>query len=206
MQTMTKTLGFSEPFVKVDFTAGSVDFKIKGPEIIVNIGDEKLLIGDKPLQPRTSSIYSSVNASGSLKLIRIILDNDLFSGNYFPYKQAIKVKWTSLFDLTRNPEFKNVSLWRSVKESISGINFNLWFCEAGTDCGIHREHDFRELHSQIFGIGKLQKFHKQDHDTLYQDVFMCPGYTHEPFYDDRCLYPWHQYRAETDCLWLAIEF
>jgi hypothetical protein len=43
------------------------------------------------------------------------------------------------------------------------------------------------------------------HSSIYQEVFMSPGYTHEPFYNDKGKYPWHAYYADTDCIWLAIE-
>ena len=53
----------------------------------------------------------------------------------------------------------------------------------------------------------MQKFHKNDPASIYQDVFMSPGYTHEPFFDlTSQLYPWHQYYADTDCIWLAAEY
>jgi hypothetical protein len=86
---------------------------------------------------------------------------------------------------------------------------NLWFAPAGTDCGIHNEHDFLETHTQIHGAGRMQKFTAPRHDALYEDVPMSPGATHDPFCGtagDQFRYPWHQYRADTDCVWLAVEY
>lgn len=90
------------------------------------------------------------------------------------------------------------------------VRVNLWFAPAGTDCFIHRLHDFVEVHTQVVGLGRMQKFTDQDHGTLYQDVLMSPGYTTpDPFCslgaDGDFVYPWHQYRADTDCVWLAVE-
>jgi len=46
-------------------------------------------------------------------------------------------------------------------------------------------------------------------DTLYEDVLMPPGFTHDPFFtvgNDRSFsYPWHRYYADTDCIWMAVE-
>ena len=83
---------------------------------------------------------------------------------------------------------------------------NFWFAAAGTDCGIHNEHDFLEIHTQIWGTGHMQKFHQRSADTLYQDILMTPGFTHKPFCSDDLRYPWHRYYSDTDCIWLAVEF
>lgn len=89
------------------------------------------------------------------------------------------------------------------------VRANLWFAPEGTDCGIHNEHDFLETHTQIHGIGRMQKFTSNEHDTIYQDVVLAEGNTHPPFcttagsgFD----YPWHQYHADSDCVWLAVEY
>jgi hypothetical protein len=101
---------------------------------------------------------------------------------------------------------KGLDFYRSEKDKINSVEFNLWFAGKNTNCGLHKhEVGFREVHTQVFGIGRMQKFHKNDFSSIYQDVFMSPGYTHEPFYDAAGRYPWHQYRADTDCIWLAAE-
>lgn len=87
---------------------------------------------------------------------------------------------------------------------------NLWFAPAGTDCGLHDRHPFLEVHTQVQGTGRMQTFRAEDHATLRQDVLMSPGHTHDPFCDlgpdGAFRYPWHQYRADTDSLWLAVEY
>jgi hypothetical protein len=55
----------------------------------------------------------------------------------------------------------------------------------------------------------MQKFQENKADTLYEDVVMPLGFTHDPFFtvaEDRSFkYPWHRYYADTDCIWMAIE-
>jgi hypothetical protein len=89
------------------------------------------------------------------------------------------------------------------------LKLNLWWSPPRTDCYIHNEHPFIELHTQIFGVGRMQKFWERRADTLYEDVPLSPGETHEPFFtvreDGSWEYPWHRYYADTDCIWLAIE-
>ena len=87
----------------------------------------------------------------------------------------------------------------------------MWVAPSQTHCFIHNKHDFIEIHSQIFGHGRMQKFKAQDYATLYEEIPMSPGYTTPlPFChikDNRTfVYPWHQYYTETDCIWLAIEY
>ncbi|MFJ4219992.1 hypothetical protein [Curtobacterium luteum] len=90
------------------------------------------------------------------------------------------------------------------------VKANLWFSPAGTDCGIHNLHPFIEVHTQVTGLGRMQKFDDKRHDALYEDQLLSPGTTNPiPFcidVDGEFTYPWHQYRADTDCIWLALEY
>ncbi len=128
---------------------------------------------------------------------------------------------------------RNTPLWRSPQDDIGAVAFdpttlpgqksppqgvanfqvkvNLWFAPANTNCFIHNQHDFIEIHSQITGHGRMQKFRAQDYSTLYHDELMSPGYTTAvPFCDvagpGRYVYPWHQYYADDDCIWMAVEY
>jgi hypothetical protein len=89
------------------------------------------------------------------------------------------------------------------------LKLNLWFTPEETDCGIHTGHQFLEVHTQVLGRGRMQKFRENRSDTLYEDVLMAAGFTHEPFFkmsaDRSFSYPWHRYYADTDCVWMAIE-
>ncbi len=89
------------------------------------------------------------------------------------------------------------------------LKLNLWYTPEETDCGIHNKHGFLEVHTQIFGTGHMQKFFENNAETLYEDVLMPPGFTHDPFFflgkDRSFSYPWHRYYADTDCIWMAVE-
>ena len=89
------------------------------------------------------------------------------------------------------------------------LKLNLWWSPGHTDCFIHNEHSFLEVHTQIHGLGRMQKFRERREDTLYEDVLMPVGSTHDPFCrvagKDFWEYPWHRYYADTDSIWLAIE-
>jgi len=89
------------------------------------------------------------------------------------------------------------------------VKLNLWYTPEETDCLIHTGHKFLEVHAQILGTGHMQKFRENNPETLYQDVLMPPGFTHDPFFviaNDRSFsYSWHRYYADTDCIWMAVE-
>src|SRR5437762_5393425 len=121
---------------------------------------------------------------------------------------------------TRNPQFpRGTPLYISSQDEIGLVQFdsaspvpyrlrlNLWYTPEETDCGIHRLHDFLEVHTQILGRGYMQKFRENNPETLYENVPMPPGFTHDPFFfagdASSVRYPWHRYYAETDCIWMA---
>jgi hypothetical protein len=90
------------------------------------------------------------------------------------------------------------------------VKLNLWWAPPETDCSIHIEHPFLELHTQIHGVGRMQKFHERNSETVYEDIYMAPGLTHEPLArmtgEFSWQYPWHRYYADTAAIWMAIEF
>jgi hypothetical protein len=123
---------------------------------------------------------------------------------------------------SRNPQFpRGTPLYISAQDEIGVVQFdaastqryrlklNLWYTPEETDCGIHRLHDFLEVHTQILGTGYMQKFRENNPETLYENVPMPPGFTHDPFFlagaGSSFRYPWHRYYAETDCIWMAVE-
>ena len=89
------------------------------------------------------------------------------------------------------------------------LKANLWYAPPGTDCFIHAGHPFLEVHTQVLGTGRMQKFRNRDAASLYEEVVMAVGQTHSPFFtiDEKgeILYPWHRYLADTDCVWMALE-
>jgi len=203
---MHSTLVFSEPFLTVQYVQNVDQLALTKRTIVLNTSDHGLLVQGKTLHPWNSAIYSNVTIEGATNLICVHLDIDLLSIETFPYASVITRDWTHIYDILQLPHLKETMLWRSAKERIGDIEVNLWYAAPRTHCGIHNKHNSRELHTQVFGIGRMQKFHANDYNTLYQEVFMSPGYTHDPFYFDAAIYPWHQYYADTDCIWLAVEF
>jgi hypothetical protein len=198
-------LRFSEPFLSAELISHPRDYVIDSRAVVVNISDHPLQIDGGVLKGWTSSILSGVRLTSGGDLICIILKGAHDTSESFPFAKQIESRWTHVHDVFPLPHLKDTHLWRSDKHQIGDMEFNLWFARADTDCGIHNDHAFKEIHTQVFGRGHMQKFRVPEVSAMYQDVYMCPGFTHDPFYELNGEYPWHRYYAETDCIWMAIE-
>lgn len=92
------------------------------------------------------------------------------------------------------------------------VRVNLWFSPAGTSCGRHRVHPFLEFHTQVAGLGAMEKFAGADAAAAYEEQLLAPGSSGAAAFSAfdpttrTYTYPWHQYRALTDALWLAVEY
>ncbi|MFP8960711.1 hypothetical protein ACLIYP_09125 [Streptomyces nanhaiensis] len=216
------------------------DLYLDGPAIVVNTGMTDALAGEsprKPIPPLSSSLLSDTHVAraDTLVVLRTAAGDGSAAGI------TGEPGWSLLGDLLEDgadttggrPFDRSTPLWKGPQETVGRVRLdpahllretpeparedlfevrvNLWFAPAGTDCFIHNRHDFIEVHTQVSGHGRMQKFREQDHRTLYEDVPMSPGYTTpDPFCaprpDGSFHYPWHQYRADTDCVWLAVEY
>lgn len=179
---------------------------------------------------------ASVVSASSLVLLRIITARDLgevVSKAWFQAQDSTipkESRWQHTAEIF--PGFPlSTPLWRSPKDPINTVrldpvafatlgvgkgeerNFqvtvNLWYATEHTDCRIHNQHDFLEVHTQVYGVGRMQKFHTSEESTQFEDVILSPGPTHDPFMeiaqDGTFIYPWHRYLSDTDCIWMAIE-
>jgi len=199
-------LKFSTNFCESFLISDADNFEVKKDSIIINASDSEEKINGETCPSWRSIICNGGKISGK-KLISISPETHLHNISEIERADEIKNTWSHVYDVFGVDSLKNINLWRSKKDAeIPGVELNLWYAPKGTDCGIHNEHDFREIHTQISGLGIMQKFSQKKYDSLYREVVMPVGLTHEPFYDADLSYPWHQYKCITDCVWLAIEF
>ncbi|WP_405941317.1 hypothetical protein [Streptomyces sp. NBC_00207] len=228
-----RPLNFSTPYLRADLVRDAVDYTVEGRTIVVNPGVTPVTIVEefrKTIPPLSSTVLADtrIERAEALLLLRPAADDADISGI------VEQPGWSHLADLLAPGEFSHETpLYRSPQDDINTVLFdpahvlgeretvldqrefnvraNLWFAPAGTDCFIHNQHDFIEVHTQVQGLGRMQRFRSEDQASLYQDVLMSPGYTTpDPFCatGPQCTYhyPRHQYRADTDCIWLAIEY
>lgn len=228
-----RTLAFSGPLIEAVHVENAEDHLVEGRAIVLNLDLSPVAVDREPrfwIPPLSSTILhdTRIRSARSLLVLRGGLDPDGADAAV-----TAQPGWALLGELLPEGAFpREVPLWRSPQDEAGRASFvpeavlrqhprgrardyrvlvNLWFAPAGTDCLIHNEHAFLEVHTQVAGRGRMQKFARADHASLYQDVLMSPGYTTpEPFCqvgdDGAFSYPWHQYRGDTDCVWLAVEY
>lgn len=232
-ENIVRRLSFSADFVTARAISHAHDYPIARRAIVINPSSRDAWIDAPvagPLPPRASTILDHVAVSGDLLVVIDVLAEretvgrrvrDLGWHDYFAPegRGGEDGDWPKLF---RSPQDRigrvplDLAALLSQPELadapvMADVWVNLWYSPPGTDCGIHNQHDFIEVHTQIAGEGRMQKFFEARPETLYEDQLLRPGTTNPtPFCrlapDGALVYPWHQYRSDTDCLWLAIEY
>ena len=225
-----KLLNFSGAYIDAKYIENVENYSIQNRTIVINpqASDAHLSQAPASVIPAFSSTIlndTMIQKAESLLLLKVVETNNIA-------KLIFEPNWGLLGNLIDGFS-KDVPLWRSPQDEAGIVEFdpysmtrqwstpqqkekfsvkvNLWFAPSNSDCVIHNQHKFIEIHTQIFGQGRMQKFKKEVLDSLYEDMLMSPGYTtFVPFCqvqeNQKYVYPWHQYYADTDSIWLAIEY
>jgi hypothetical protein len=222
-----RPLAFSDPFIDATLVENARDFTVESG-VTINLDDEPMQIGGIvpsviPAWKSTTLRNGRIKAAKRVAVIRVLNETNLggivfgkwdWFGNRFAKFPRTTPLYISAYDEIGDVQidpfvFANQRTQRADVRRY-GIRLNLWWSPTGTDCYIHNEHPFIEIHTQIHGVGRIQKFHERNDATLYEQISLAPGYTHDPFAhigaDGAPSYPWHRYYSDSDCIWLAIEF
>ena len=221
--TLFERLNFDSPLAPAHLLRAVDHHPFNERTVIVNLATTDAFIGQAqlaPLPPLSSTILVNGTVTGALLIavaLRDIKDQeqtarDLGWIDFYGPGNSVLLKspqeTIGVIDLDRQAVLHQISIDPAPRSFT--VKANLWFSPAGTDCGIHIEHPFIEVHTQISGYGRMQKFTANDRASLYEDQQLSPGTTNPiPFCIEDAgsfIYPWHQYRADTDCVWLALEF
>jgi len=197
-----KKLQFSEPFYTIKFIDDEKQHKVDDTSIVISLGEKGILVKGRPLQYLKSTIVRNViinNIQGAL-----VIEDYERNRDHAKLFGEIQKQWPLMYDITREERFKGIPARRSPKEKVENIELYLFFVAAGTDVGLHKQHSLLEVHTQLLGYGKMQKFEEKNYDTLYQEEILAPGNTHEPFYNEEHVYPWHQYQSISDSIYLYV--
>lgn len=240
-QNHVTALGLSGSYINAKFVKNVRDYPISNYTITINPNVSEAYINEPSrniIPPLSSTILKNacIEKAVSLILLEVVQEDqienitsepgwDLYGnliGDLPPPENPHELQYPKDTLLWRSPQLSlgcfEIDPYLMTRQTISAtqgqrfeIKVNLWFAPANTNCFIHNRHDFIEIHSQVWGQGRMQKFKAQDDDLLYEDILMSPGYTTPiPFCEVRennqYVYPWHQYRADTNSIWLAIEY
>lgn len=228
MFTDSQTMNFSHESLPVKVYRDATELAINEPTIVVNLGGTPATIDEKLggyIAPINSTVLEGgTHVSGALLLLAPVPTQNLREEQFREFGWADfygSEENTSAAVLLKSPQ---ESLGKTVLSASTvladptapseptpyEVRVNLWFSPENTDCGIHNVHPFIETHTQIMGTGKMQKFRENDHATIYEDQTLEIGQTQPSMFgrwdNESFAYPWHQYRAVTDSVWLAIEY
>ena len=170
--------------------------------IVLNCGTPIFLEDGTTLDNLESGLFQNTKIKGE-RLLVFKLGSELeVSEEMADY---CRNTWTQVFDIFPSESFKGLDFYRSPKIKLDDLEFNFWYCGEKTSCGIHNEHSFFELHTQILGRGEMQKFHDKVESSIFYRDLLTPGKTHKPFFTKEKKYSYHQYKSISKCIWLAIE-
>ncbi|AWM24810.1 hypothetical protein N181_07240 [Sinorhizobium fredii USDA 205] len=226
VENKIRDLAFADEFIYAKLIENVVDYEVDDA-IVVNLSPRPLVTGDEhpAIVPAWKSTWlrggriKSAERVALLKVQRATnLGGAMFRGwdwlgnriRSFPRDTPLFIsKQDEVGSVTTDPRvFTNERAEHEAPQSFT-LKLNLWWAPGDTDCFIHHEHPFLETHTQIHGSGRMQKFKQRDPSTLYEDVVMPVGYSHDPFCrvtgKNEWTYPWHRYYADTDSVWLAVE-
>ena len=239
--THVTELSFSGCHVNAQVVEGARQFRVREPSIVVNVGMTPVILATtlaEVIEPLGSTIVRETTIESADRLVVLSVDEErnigqiVFDPGWVRYWQLL-VEQLGEDGAVATGYKQGTPLWRSSQDTIGTValdplylagqrptpqnpvpfqvKVNLWFATQETDCSIHNQHDFIEFHTQVFGVGHMQKFRERDAGTLYQDMVMAAGYTTPGAFcrvgdHGQFQYVWHQYVARTDCIWMAIEY
>ena len=177
-------------------------FEIKDRSIVINLSEKEIWVKGHPLGSLKSTIVKNVALPEIERAI--VVEGYQSAGSAEDLFAETQKQWPLMHEITGLERFKGVPVRRSPKETVGNIDLYLFSVESLTNVGLHKQHDHREVHTQLLGCGKMQKFEENNYSTLYQEEFLVPGWTHEPFYDKEVIYPWHQYQSITDSIYMYV--
>lgn len=205
-----KSLELAAPFFTVDFVTEEPSLMIAERAIFLNLGVAPVGFEAQQLAPLQSAILANVEVR-DVETAVVVTGFDTHRSDEELFKAVRKV-WPSAFEIRGEERLRGVEHYMSPKVWLGRIGLTMYHSgSVPLKVGLHRDHPFcpvpgfREVHTQIVGVGKMQQCRERDIDTLYLEETMAPGTTHRPMYDAEGNYPWHQFETVTPSIFMAVE-
>jgi hypothetical protein len=204
------SLDIAEPFFAIRLLRDEPQFDVSGRAIVLNLSDKGIGIREQTLGPLQSVIVQDTALIDATHAV-IVERFDAYADE--PALMAeVRETWPSAFDVRQEERLRGIGHYMSPKVWIGQFGFTMYHsATVPLNVGLHKDHafcpvpGFREVHTQIMGLGKMQQCREQDVATLYLEETMAPGMTHRPMYDDQGRYPWHQFETITPSIFMAVE-
>jgi len=204
-----ESLSISKPFFELKFIQNENSYIIKSPSILINLSNVKISIKDQLLSKYHSLIVKNIKVTNIKKAVLVVLNNNEDDKKIM---SQMRKKWPSAYEVRKEERLKGVHHYMSPKKWIGQYGFTVYHSSSvPLNVGMHKDHPFcplpgfKEIHTQIIGFGKMQQFKAKNLKDLYIEEIMAPGVTHQPMFDKKGNYPWHQFETITPSVFLAIE-
>ncbi|MBU9808469.1 hypothetical protein J1785_01630, partial [Rahnella sp. SL6] len=198
IETSAMQTKFSHPALPSKLLPAGKEYYINGHGLLVNFHPETLKLNNNyntEILAFSSIIRCNEHIQPALNCLIFELPENPIDG--------IDIAWDEQKTYPgvryENAVSQNVEFYRSHQDEVAILSFpphqlsigsdtlydsqsfklqaNLWFADSGTHCGIHNEHSFIEIHTQILGVGRMQTFQSEDKNSLCEDLIMAPGIT-----------------------------
>ena len=205
-----ESIDIAEPFFGIRHITDTARYHVNGKVIVLNLADTSIGILDQSLGALQSVVVQDVELQNLNHAVVIERFAD------YPDEAAlfeqVRATWPSAFEVRQEERLRGVEHYMSPKIWLGQFGFTLYHSgSVPLKVGLHRDHafcpvpGFREVHTQIVGLGKMQQCREKDVATLYLEEPMAPGTTHRPMYDAEGNYPWHQFETITPSIFMAVE-
>lgn len=205
-----QSFDIAEPFFSLSVLTDENLHTVQGRAIVLNLGTSPLQILEQGLPSLASVIVQDVALEGVRKAA-VIQGFDAHADETALMAQ-VRQAWPSAFDVRGEERLRGVQHYMTDKAWSGQVGFTFYHsASVPLKVGLHKDHPFcpvpgfREVHTQIVGLGKMQQCRQQDVATLYLEEPLAPGMTHRPMYDAQGNYPWHQYETITPSIFMAVE-
>lgn len=205
-----RDLDLGKPFFNIKYVEGEKEYFVDPLSIVANLSYKKMqniIIERMPLYPLKGTIVKNVKL---LDIDSAVILEDYTKGTDDPsYFDKIRSVWPFVYSRTGLEQHKDLQFYSPSSNVVVKDNMTLTITHApaNTDGNFHKDHpgDILEVHLQVLGYGKMQKFYKNDLNTKYQEFILSPGNIHDIFYDNNFNYPWHRYQSITDVVFMGIK-
>lgn len=194
MPNRLRPLSFADDFIYAELIEDARDFAVDDA-IVVNLSPRQMITGTEHpgIVPAWKSTWlrgGTIKSADRAALIKVRQTTNLggcglrgwdWLGNRIKKLPTRHPLYISPFDhvgeVTTDPRVFTNERSSPTDEQTFEMRLNLWWSPGDTDCFIHNEHPFLEVHTQIHGRGRMQKFRERDEGSVYEDVPMSMGYS-----------------------------
>ena len=203
-------LDIAEPFLGLRVVEGESTVEVTRYTIVLNVSTGPVRVENQHLDHLQSAILANITLHDIERAI--FVDRFDAHGDDEILCARLRQAWPTAFEVRGEARLRGVEHYMSPKIFVGNIGLTFYHpASVPLNVGLHRDHPFcpvpgfREVHTQIVGLGKMQQCRDRDPATVYMEETMGPGATHRPMYDATGDYPWHQYETMTPGVFLAVE-